>query len=118
MENVMMISRHRQWRAWQFGRRHSGMLGGRGTSTYGTGGDGDDFWSWVETWPTWLKAAVVAVVVGGCLLTMVVWGPVVLLKVLFGVILAMVCLLCLAWVALQLVIVVRMVVDWMKELRR
>ena len=117
MENMMMISRHRQWRAWQFGRRHSGVLGGRGTSTYDTGGDGDDFWSWVETWPTWLKAAVVAAVVGGFLLTMVVWGPVALLKVLFWMLLATACLQCSAWVVLQVVIAVRAVVDWIRRPR-
>ena len=52
MENVMMISRHRQWRAWQFGVRHSGLFGGRGTSTYGTGGDDDE--------PKWMGVAVYA----------------------------------------------------------
>lgn len=39
MENVMMISRHRQWRAWQFGRRHSGLFSGRGGTS--SGGDND-----------------------------------------------------------------------------
>lgn len=34
--NVQMITRHRQWRAWQYGRRHSGLFGGGGSS------DGDD----------------------------------------------------------------------------
>ncbi len=28
------MSRHRQWRAWQFGRRHSGMFRGGGGEEY------------------------------------------------------------------------------------
>ena len=38
-ESVMMISWHRQWRAWQFGRRHSGLFSGRGGTS--SGGDND-----------------------------------------------------------------------------
>ncbi len=108
----MMISRHRQWRAWQFGRRHSGLFSGSGAS----GGDGDDFWGWVDSWPAWVKATVVVVIVGGFLLTMVVWGPVALLKVLFWILIGMVCLLCVAWIVLQVVMAVRVVVDWIRGL--
>ena len=74
MENVMMISRHRQWRAWQFGRRHSGLFSGSG----GGSSDGGDTPDWVFVailvyvvvmlvmmfvWPT----------VGGYMLTAFIW---------------------------------------------
>ena len=41
----MMISRHRQWRAWQFGVRHSGLWRNSG----GTSGDDDPKWMGVAT---------------------------------------------------------------------
>ena len=34
MERVIQITRHRQWRAWQFGRRHSGGLFGGGGGVF------------------------------------------------------------------------------------
>jgi hypothetical protein len=43
-DGVMMISRHRQWRAWQFGRRRSGLFRNGGGST---GGGNDDTPNWV-----------------------------------------------------------------------
>ena len=59
----MMISRHRQWRAWQFGVRHSGLFRGRGgTAPYGEGGDA----------PWWVYAAIL-VYVAVMLLFMFVW---------------------------------------------
>ena len=44
MKSVMMISGHRQWREWQFGRRHSGLFRG-GASTNGTDGDEGNKWT-------------------------------------------------------------------------
>ena len=44
IKSVMMISGHRQWRAWQFGRRHSGLFRG-GASTNGTDGDEGNKWT-------------------------------------------------------------------------
>ena len=41
-DGVMMISRHRQWRAWQFGRRHSGLFSGRGGTSSGGDNDSDE----------------------------------------------------------------------------
>ena len=51
MENVMMISRHRQWRAWQFGRRHSGLFSGRGGGS--TKPDPENDWFLKAPW--WKK---------------------------------------------------------------
>ena len=45
MENVMMISRHRQWRAWQFGVRHGGLWRNSG----GTSDDDEPKWTGVAT---------------------------------------------------------------------
>lgn len=41
MNGVYLISRHRQWRAWQFGMRHSGAM--RGGGSFGGGDDGRDW---------------------------------------------------------------------------
>jgi len=44
--DVMMISRHRQWRAWQFGVRHSGLWRNSGGASGGSSDGGDAPW-WV-----------------------------------------------------------------------
>ena len=60
MENVIMISRHRQWRAWQFGVRHSGLWRNSG----GTSGNNNT--------PDWVFVAIL-VYVAVMLLFMFVW---------------------------------------------
>ena len=43
MGGVYLITRHRQWRAWQFGRRHSRMSSNRGNGGHDDGGEGLNF---------------------------------------------------------------------------
>ena len=56
MDGTVLISRHRQWRAWQFGVRHSGLW--RKSGDGGSWGEGpcnpDD----------WKKNAVIGAVIG------------------------------------------------------
>ena len=52
--NVVMISRHRQWRAWQFGVRHGGLWRGGGSAN----GNNDDP-KWFKRMPWWQKLLVV-----------------------------------------------------------
>lgn len=49
---VMMISRHRQWRAWQFGVRHSGLWRNSGVPGDSSSG-GDPEWFQRLVW--WKK---------------------------------------------------------------
>lgn len=69
-----MISRHRQWRAWQFGVRHSGLFRGRGgTAPHGGGGDAP-WWAYVAivvafflgltVWPELLGVLIVLGILG------------------------------------------------------
>ena len=51
--NVVMISRHRQWRAWQFGVRHGGLWRGGGSA------NGNDDPEWFKRMPWWQKLLVV-----------------------------------------------------------
>lgn len=46
--NVVMISRHRQWRAWQFGVRHGGLWRGGGSAN-----DEDPKWLGIVTYAGW-----------------------------------------------------------------
>ena len=78
MENVMMISRHRQWRAWQFGVRHGGLWRNSG----GTSDDDEPKWTgvvtavgfvviawWLFGWP----AGVALIVIAALLFALCVW---------------------------------------------
>ena len=62
-DNVMAISHHRQWRAWQFGRRHSGLFQGGAYS----GGDNDPQKDWFWRLPWWKKLLVLTVSVTFCM---------------------------------------------------
>ena len=59
-DGVMMISRHRQWRAWQFGRRHSGLFSGRGGTSSGGDNEPDSLNEWFLKAPWWQKILALA----------------------------------------------------------
>lgn len=61
-DGVMMISRHRQWRAWQFGRRRSGLFSGGG-SAGGDDGSGLNF-NGFRKLPWWGKVVFVVLALG------------------------------------------------------
>ena len=66
---VVLISRHRQWRAWQFGVRHSGLWRNSGSTSSG-GGDDDPFSEWYERLPWWGK---ILAVLGMLTLLWIIW---------------------------------------------
>jgi len=68
---VMMISRHRQWRSWQFGVRHSGLWKNSGSSS-GSSNGGDPEWFQQLVW--WKKLLVI-LGMSAVLLILFYWFP-------------------------------------------